>query len=411
MKLVTFPALLIAPVFLAAQYTGTGSVTRGKAITTTENIFNCAGGRRAGLGSISSSDGKNWIVPAKTNFSDNQFPFSADLYNSCNGNTYANATEALGDLNDSDVVTIEPDGEIITAFIFADNYFELYINGIPAGKDRVPFTPFNSSIVRFRVNRPFTIAMLLVDWEENLGVGSELNGAYACHPGDGGVVAVFKNANNETLAITNQKWKAQTFYTSPVRDLSCPAESGNVRLSGNCSTENAQECSDDYALHWVIPENATGRFFDDQDWPFAKEYPNDIIGINNKPAYTNFTEIFDDPDRDAAFIWSSNVVLDNTVIVRYTLPSATSTEIQPENPSKIIIYPNPATNEIRIAGVDDLSVANLRKVTICDIFGQEMQVLHSPDRGHIILNSMVPGLYFVRMYTEDRIYTRPVIIQ
>ncbi len=51
-----------------------------------------------------------------------------------------------------------------TGYLFADNYFELYVNGVVVGKDRVPFTEINSSIVPFRVLRPFTFAGKLVDW-------------------------------------------------------------------------------------------------------------------------------------------------------------------------------------------------------------------------------------------------------
>jgi hypothetical protein len=36
--------------------------------------------------------------------------------------------------------------------LVADNYFELYINGM-IGVDATPFTPFNSHMVRFRVKR------------------------------------------------------------------------------------------------------------------------------------------------------------------------------------------------------------------------------------------------------------------
>jgi hypothetical protein len=38
--------------------------------------------------------------------------------------------------------------------LVADNYFELYINGM-IGVDATPFTPFNSHMVRFRVKRPY----------------------------------------------------------------------------------------------------------------------------------------------------------------------------------------------------------------------------------------------------------------
>ena len=54
------------------------------------------------------------------------------------------------------IVEIDKDGEVVTGFIIADNYFQLYVNGKLVGVDAVPYTPFNSSIVRFRVKRPYT---------------------------------------------------------------------------------------------------------------------------------------------------------------------------------------------------------------------------------------------------------------
>jgi len=59
--------------------------------------------------------------------------------------------------------------------------------------------------------------------------------------------------------------------------------------------------------------------FDDSAWPAAVTYTNDTVGVNNKPAYTNFTDVFDTPDADASFIWSSNLVLDNLVLLRTTI--------------------------------------------------------------------------------------------
>lgn len=41
--------------------------------------------------------------------------------------------------------------------------------------------------------------------------------------------------------------------------------------------------------------------------------------MRGKPSYTNFTEVFDAPGADARFIWSSNLVLDNLVLLRKTI--------------------------------------------------------------------------------------------
>ena len=72
---------------------------------------------------------------------------------------------AEGDLSKVPVVEVDRDGDIVTGFMIADNYFELYINGRLIGVDAIPFTPFNSHVVRFRVKRPYTIAVLAQDWK------------------------------------------------------------------------------------------------------------------------------------------------------------------------------------------------------------------------------------------------------
>ncbi len=73
------------------------------------------------------------------------------------------------------MTVIDADGEVITGYIVADNYFEFYVNGKLVAVDPVPFTPFNSTIVKFKATRPVTYAFELVDWEEDLGLGTEVN--------------------------------------------------------------------------------------------------------------------------------------------------------------------------------------------------------------------------------------------
>jgi hypothetical protein len=295
-------------------YTGTGAVTQGLANTTLTNLFP-AGIRVAALGNINSTNGTTWTVPADVNYSNASFPFASDLYNSyVAGHSYSNATSALSALNGTDIITIDNVGEVYTAYIFGDNYFEMYINGIPVGKDAVPYTDFNSSILRFKAAKPFTIAIKCVDWEEHLGLGTELQGTNANYVGDGGLVAVIKNTLGNIETITDNSWKAQTFYIAPVTDLTCVSETGNYRYSNNCSTTNATNSS--YGIHWTIPSNWYGTSFDDSVWPAATTYSNATVGVNNKPSYTNFTDIFDAPTNDASFVWSTNLLLDNLVLLR-----------------------------------------------------------------------------------------------
>ncbi|WP_461094860.1 hypothetical protein [Spirosoma gilvum] len=302
---------------VSGSYSGTGSVTQGKATATTTNLFS-SGLRTAALGTITSTDNKTWTVPAEVNYSTNSFPFASDLYNSyVSGHSYANTSLAVAALSSSNVVTVDSDGETYTAYIFADNYFEMYVNGTPVGKDPVPYTDFNSCIVRFKAKKPFTVAVKCVDWEENLGLGTEANSGSSYYAGDGGFVAVIKDKNNSVVAITNNSWKAQTYYIAPIADLSCLSESGNYRYSTNCSTTSGS--ANNYSIHWAVPTNWYASSYDDSGWPTATTFTNTTVGVNNKPSYQNFTDVFDASGNDASFIWSTNLVLDNLVLLRKTI--------------------------------------------------------------------------------------------
>lgn len=72
-------------------------------------------------------------------------------------------------------------------------------------------------------------------------------------------------------------------------------------------------------MHWQIPDGWMQTDFDDFNWQDASIYTNETIGVANKPSYTNFTTLFDDPGNDAKFIYTTNVILDNEVLVRYTI--------------------------------------------------------------------------------------------
>jgi len=394
--------ILTTAVGLHGQYTGTGSVSQGKATTTITGLYSCTGGRPTNVGVITASDGTVWTMPAAVRFRDTLMPFASDLHNSCVGALYSSSTIALSKLADKkDIVEIDADGEVITAFVFADNYFEMYINGVAVGKDKVPFTQFNSSIVRFKVKRPFTIAMLLVDWEENLGLGSEANGGFAYHPGDGGVVAVFQDEAANVVAITNKSWKAQTFYTSPITDLSCPTEKEGERLSALCSTQNTNSGASYYALHWQKPALWYTRDFDDTSWPNAYEYTNEVIGVNNKPAYTNFTNIFDNASANAQFIWSSNVILDNEVVVRYRVGGNSASSDMPQK-TGVFLVPNPGSNALALAFEDPAQAEHIREWRLSGLDGKTWMQAFPPTLSADTAG-LPQGLYLVSVSFQDRI--------
>jgi len=295
----------------------TPSFSTGNATILVERLFSCNGrDRPSPLGQVRSEDGKTWTVPADVAFQ--TVPKAPDLYNECRGVT----PSGTGDVDISAVPVMnapgadDPSAEIFTAYFFGDNYFEFYINGKLLAVDAVPFTPFNSAIVRFKTVKPFTVAVKMVDWEENAGLGSERNRSYKAHPGDGGLTLGIDDAAGETVALTDGNWKAQTFYTGPLKDRSCLNINGSVRDSSACDTVGVDDPSGFSMAHWPIPDGWAEPAFNDATWPDARVYTNDTVGVNNKPSFTNFPDLFDAPERDARFIWSSNLILDNLVLMR-----------------------------------------------------------------------------------------------
>lgn len=288
------------------------SFSTGSATVINEGLIDCGRGTRiSAVGEIQSEDGTTRIVPADTHY--NSAPHAPDLYNGCAGFEPG----SLADVDIAGLGVIDAGGsEEFTAYIFADNYFELYVNGQLIVVDPVPFTPFNANVVKFSADRPVSLAIMGVDWEENLGLGSEAGRGSSYHPGDAGLVMHIQDANGATAAITGDDWHAQTFYTSPLADRNCLIADGQTRDSATCSTDGASHSSSSSAAHWNIPDGWMLPGFDDSIWPNAVTYSNDTVGVDNKPGYTNFTDIFDTPGADAQFIWSSNLVLDNLVLLR-----------------------------------------------------------------------------------------------
>ena len=293
--------------------------TTGPADVTHPGLLDCtpSGGRApriSAVGKIASDDGQTWTVPAKTQFQ--TAPKASDLYNECNGVKPG----GMADVDLSAIPVLDAGGsEEFTAYLFADNYFELYVNGRLLAVDPVPFVPFNSNIVRFKADRPVTLAIKMVDWEENLGLGSESSGGSPFHAGDGGLVAHIKDAAGKTVLLTDNDWRAQTFYVAPLKDRSCLKVEGPVRDSSACDTSDAADGLNFSAVHWPIPAEWMTVDFDDSTWPHAATFTNETVGVSNKPAYTNFADIFDAQGADAEFIWSSNLILDNVVLLRRTI--------------------------------------------------------------------------------------------
>lgn len=128
-----------------------------------------------------------------------------------------------------------------------------------------------------------------------------------------------QDSDGKTVALTDGSWRAQTFYTAPLPDPSCLKVEGAVRDSSSCDASGSNNGRAYSAAHWPLPAGWTGPDFDDTTWPLATTFTNETVGVNSKPGYTNFTDVFDAPAADAQFIWSSNLILDNLVLIRKTI--------------------------------------------------------------------------------------------
>jgi hypothetical protein len=249
----------------------------------------------ANNGTVYAADGTQWIVPAPVT----DGPVATDLYNNCTG-AGDNSANYAAQLK---TIVIDPDGVELTAFIFADNYYELFVNGVFVARDPIAFTPFNSTVVRFKAKYPITYAVKLVDWEEHLGVGMEYD---RYNVGDGGFIAKFSDGT-----VTSADWKAQPYYSAPLDDPSCV----NERDTAACSVKPA--CVDQpdscMALHFNLPEQWAAPAYDDTGWTPATVYQ--ARDVTNSEAYVNYIDYFE----PASFIWSRNLKIDNLVLARYTV--------------------------------------------------------------------------------------------
>lgn len=289
-----------------------------------ENLTKCAHThpkmnlRVAAVAEITATDGTVIVTPAETALQKGIGPKSNDLYNECERRTPANAA-AVSTAN-VPVIEIDPDGEVITGYIVGDNYFEMYVNGKLVAVDNTPFTPFNSAIVKFKVKRPYTIAVLGVDWEEHMGQGMELFPVSGpkqnpWHPGDGGMILKLSDGT-----VTDSSWKAQSFYIAPLNSPDEVVERGHLHdttpLGRVHPVAKKPPCKEKcYAVRYPIPANWQSPSFNDAFWPRAYEYTDTDIGVRNLPAYTKYPELFE----GSRWIWSLNLVFDNVVIMRKTV--------------------------------------------------------------------------------------------
>jgi hypothetical protein len=179
-------------------------------------------------------------------------------------------------LSGSEAVIKPQISDTVRLNVYADNWFMLYINGLPVAVDSIAFIPHNVVSVDVLPQYPMTIAVLAKD-NANPTTGME----YGSSIGDGGFILKFSDGT-----VTDATWKAKCFFRGPIdRDSVTP----------KVVTE-------------ALPDRWWAVDFDDRSWNPAKEFPQNEVDPKQP--------FFDSDFAGAKFIWTEDLSLDNTVIFR-----------------------------------------------------------------------------------------------
>lgn len=188
----------------------------------------------------------------------------------------------------------------VTAEIWVDNWFAMYVNGENVLEDSVPITTersFNAETITLTTSLPMTVAFILKDFKEN-DSGLESIGTNRQQMGDGGMIAQFRDSmTGKVIAATDKSMRCMVIHRAPV-DRSCAKEKNPVAGEGACGF-----------IETVIPKNWTAPDFDDSGWPAAVEHS--VREVRPKGGYD--TIHWDD---SAKLVWSNDLVQDNTVLCR-----------------------------------------------------------------------------------------------
>ena len=191
----------------------------------------------------------------------------------------------------------------LSADVWVDNWFEMYVNGEKVAEDSVPITTersFNAETVTFTADLPAQIAIIAKDFKEN-DSGLEYIGSRRQQMGDGGLIAqIVDTDTGDVIAVTNDTARCLVVHRAPM-DRSCADERDPVAGEGACAFEET-----------AIPADWTSSEFDDSIWPAATEHSESAV--RPKDGYDRISW-----DSSARLIWSDDLLQDNTLLCRLTV--------------------------------------------------------------------------------------------
>ena len=189
------------------------------------------------------------------------------------------------------------------AEVWADNWFALYVNGELVGEDSTPITTersFNAETITFTATYPLTIAIEAKDFKET-DSGLEYIGERNQQMGDGGIIAQLTDlSTGNVVAVTNSAWQVLVIHRAPL------------------NTECEKAANPDTACRFEkedAPAGWTSADFDASQWDTATEWSEGAV--RPKDGY-NRIQWHD----SARLIWGSDLEVDNTILLRLTVPAS-----------------------------------------------------------------------------------------
>lgn len=192
--------------------------------------------------------------------------------------------------------------ETFSADVWADNWFELRVNGTQVAEDSVPITTersFNAESFDFTAERPFVLGLVAKDFKEN-DTGLEYIGTGRQQMGDGGVILQIKDASGATAIVSDANWQCLVIHTAPL-DKSCEGENDPVAGTAPCDFTAGEE-----------PAGWDSADFDSTAWANASVHS--AADVDPKMGYDDISW-----DDTAELIWGPDLEQDNTVLCRLTV--------------------------------------------------------------------------------------------
>lgn len=192
--------------------------------------------------------------------------------------------------------------ETFSSDVWADNWFEMRINGTQVAHDSVPITTersFNAESFTFEAERPFVVGVVAKDFKEN-DTGLEYIGTGRQQMGDGGMILQIRDAAGQTVAASTAEWVCEVIHTAPL-DKSCEASTNPVAGEGACTFDAMDE-----------PSGWDTASFDASEWPQA-----DVFTAREVSPKDGYDDISWDPK--AELIWGPDLEQSNTVLCRITV--------------------------------------------------------------------------------------------